>query len=156
MEVVLQAHFFDVTARRSVQLGALAAERHIDVIHIAHQFQRVLFADILVQCTAEIIGNIVFAVGESACAAEATHNGTAFAADTGLKLLAVNGTFAFVQLMTRFEYAHLELRILPDQFISGKNSSGACPNDQHVIHDRSSSFISRAQKESRFSIKRTG
>ena len=30
------------------------------------------------------------------------------------------------------------------------------PNDQHVIHDRSSSFISRAQKESRFSVKRTG
>ena len=58
--------------------------------------------------------------------------------------------------MPGLKHAHLELRILPDQFISGKNSSGASANNQHVIHDRSSSFNPGRKKRAGFSVKRTG
>lgn len=64
-----------------VELGALAAVFHVDLIHILHQLQRLLFADVLVEGAAELIGDVILSVGKGTGAAEAVHNGAGGASE---------------------------------------------------------------------------
>ena len=52
----------------------LTAVGEIDAVDIPHEFQRLLLADVFVQGSAEIIRDVIFAVRESACAAESAHD----------------------------------------------------------------------------------
>ena len=68
---------------------------HIDFIHIVHETERLFFSDILIQCAAEIVRNIVLSVGKGTCSAEAAHNRTTLTGNTGLHLFSVDGTISF-------------------------------------------------------------
>ena len=74
MQTVLQAGFPDCGVRSGIELCSLPAVFQIDLIHIAHQLQGPGLTHMLMQASAEIIGNIVFSIGKSACAAEPAHD----------------------------------------------------------------------------------
>ena len=86
----------------------------------------------LVKGAAEIIGDIILAVGESACTAESAHDGAAFAVDAGVDLLPVNGTAALFQRMPRFKYGDAAAWVFLFQFIGGKNAARAGAHDYGV------------------------
>ena len=111
MQAVLQTLLFDLAACGGVKLCACAAIAHIDLIHIAHQFQRPSLADILVQGAAKIVGYIVLTIRKRTGTAKALHNGTAFTADTAFDLLTVNRAMALVQLVAGFKDTDLQIRI---------------------------------------------
>ena len=62
LQLILNAQLFKLGTGRGIQLGSLAAEAHVDLVHIVHQIQRLLLADMLVECAAKVICNIIFAV----------------------------------------------------------------------------------------------
>ena len=136
MEVVLHTQLFEFGAGSGIKLGALAAVGHVDLVDVTHQLQRLGLAQILVKRAAKIIGNVVFSVGKSACAAETAHNGAVFAGNTGFDLNAVNGTFAVFQRMSGLEDGDLQFRAQPGQLIGGKDTARPrADNDHIVIHD---------------------
>ncbi len=145
VEVVLQAQPLEAAVGGGVQLCARAAARHVDVVHIAHQLHGLLLADVFVQRPAELVGQIVLAVGERARAAEAVHNGTGPAVDAGLHLVAVNGTVPLLQRIARLQHGHLPLRSALHQLIGGENTAGARADNDHIIShgDTSLYFIRR-------------
>ena len=136
MEVVLHTQLFEFGAGGGIKLGAFAAVGHVDLVDVAHQLQRPGLAQILVKRAAKIVGNVVFSVGKSACAAETAHNGAAFAGNTGFDLNAVNGTFAVFQRMSGLEDGDFQFRAQPGQLIGGKDTARPrADNDHIVIHD---------------------
>ena len=98
-----------------------------------HQLQGLLFADILVQGAAELVGDVVFAVGKGPGPTEAVHNGAGGALDAGLHLHAVNGTVPPGQGVARLKQGDLQVRPLLQQLIGGVDSAGASAHDQHII-----------------------
>ena len=134
MQVILHTAGFQAGTGGGVQLGALSAEGQVDLIHIFHQFQGRLFTDVLIQGAAKVIGDVVFAVGKGACAAEAAHNGAIFAVDAGFDLVSVNGTAALFQLVAHFKHSDLQLRSFFQQLIGCENTAGACAHDQYIVH----------------------
>ena len=103
IQLVLDAELFEPGTGGGEEPGALAAVGHVDFVHITHQLQGVLFTDVLVQAAAEVVGDVIFSVGKRARAAEAAHDGTAFAADAGFDFFAVDGAAALFQGMAGFD-----------------------------------------------------
>ena len=133
MQIILDAQLLELGAGCGIEPGALTAVAHVDLIHILHQFQRLSLADVFIQRTAKIVGNVVFSVGKRTCAAETAHDRAALTANAGLDLHAVNGAMAAVQCMTRFKHSHLQLRTALRQFIGRKNTAGTGANNNHII-----------------------
>ena len=119
--------------RGGIELGSLSSELHVDGINVTHQLQSLIVSDILVERTAEIVGNVVFSVGKCACAAETGHNGAALAADAAFDFVPVDRAAAPVQRMAGLKYGHLQLRAVLHQLVCGKNTAGARANDYNVI-----------------------
>ena len=137
VEIVLQAQTLEAAVRRGVQLGAGAAAGHVDLVHVAHELHGLLLADVLIQCAAELVGQVILAVGEGAGAAEAVHDGTGLAVDAGLDLIAVDGTVPLLQRVARLQHRHLPLGLTLHQFIGGKDAAGARADNQNIIfHNR--------------------
>ena len=145
VEIVLQAQTLEAAVRRGVQLGAGAAAGHVDIVHVVHQLHGLLLADVFVQCASELVGQVIFAVGKCAGAAEAVHNGAGLAVDAGLHLVAVDGTVPLFQRVASLQYGYLPLRPALHQFIGGKNTAGAGADNDHIIShgDTSLCFIRR-------------
>jgi hypothetical protein len=133
VQIVLHAQLLELGAGGGVELGALAAETQVDPVHIAHQLQRPLLADVLVKRAAEIVGDIVFAVGKRTGAAKTAHNGAALAADAAFDLLAVDGAAALMERMTGFEHGDLQIGAALGQLIGGENTAGTGTDDDHII-----------------------
>ena len=133
MQVILNAEGFESAAGSGVELCPFAAIAKINLVHITHQIQSLFFSDIFKQCSAKIIGDVVFSVGKSTCAAKSAHNAAAFAANTGLYLLPVDGAAPLVQRMTRLKNSHLQLRPALHQLIGRKDSTGACTDNNDII-----------------------
>ena len=74
LELVLHAESLDFRSCSAVELGAFAAMGHVDMVHILHEFGGLLLSDILVKRSAEIICDVVLAVGECACTSETAHD----------------------------------------------------------------------------------
>ena len=129
----------EISRRLGIVFISLATVGYIDLVHILHQVQRLLFPDMLVKGAAKIIGNIVLSVGESPGAAEAAHDGAALAPHTGGDPLAVDGAVPLFQRVTRFKHSNFQIRTLFGQFIGGKNASRSGAHNNHIIiHTRSS------------------
>ena len=133
VQIILNADGLEFGAGGGVELGAFAAVGHVDLIHIFHQIQGPLFADVFVEGAAKIIGNVVFSVRKCACAAETAHNGAAFAADAAFDGGAVDGAGALVQRVTGLKNADFQLGVPQDQLIGGKNTARARADDQYVV-----------------------
>ena len=135
MQVVLDTKCLEAGTGGGVEFAAVTAVTHIDLVHIVHQFQGLLLADILIQSAAEVVGDIVLSVRECTGTAETAHNGAALAADTALYLIAVNGTVSLIKRVTRFKNGNLKLGSLSAELIRGKYTAGARTyNDYIVIH----------------------
>jgi len=136
MQIVLHTQLFEFCTGGGIELGAFAAVGHVDLVNVAHQLQRFCLAEILVKRTAKIVGNVVFSVGKSACAAESAHDRAAFAGNAGLDPDTVNGTFAVFQRVSGLKDGDLQFRAQPGQLIGGKDTAGPrADNDHIVIHD---------------------
>ena len=148
MQVILDTEFFEFCACSRVQLCALAAVAHIDIIYIMHQIQCLFFANVFIQCAAKIIRNVIFAIGKSTCAAKAAHDGTALAVDTAFDLIPIDGTVPFFQRMSCFKYCHLQRGVQLCQLICRKNTPWTCANNDHIIlHLPSSLFRKHTYNE---------
>ena len=133
-EPVLQAQLFEGGARRGILFRAGAAMGHVDPVHVLHQLQGLFPADVAVQRAAEIVGDVVFAVGEGPGPAEAVHNGAFFAADTGFDPLPVDGANPLFQRAAAFQHQDLPVRAELHQLISRINAAGASPDNDHIVH----------------------
>ena len=145
VQVVLQAQALEAAVGGGVELRPRAAAGHVDIVHVVHQLHGLLLADVLVQCAAELVGQVIFAVGKCAGAAEAVHNGAGLAVNAGLHLVAVDGTVPLFQRIASLQHSYLPLRPALHQFIGGKNTAGAGANNDHIIShgDTSLYFIRR-------------
>ena len=130
---MLDTELLELGPGGGIELGALAAVAHIDVIHIAHQLQGLLLADMLVKRAAEVVGDVILTIGKGACAAEAAHNGAALALDAGLNLITVDRTVALFQAVARFNDSNTQRGIPLYQLVGGKNSAGACADYNDII-----------------------
>ena len=145
VQIVLQAQALEAAVGGGVELRPRAAAGHVDIVHVVHQLHGLLLADVFVQCASELVGQVIFAVGKCARAAEAVHNGAGLAVDAGLHLVAVDGTVPLFQRIAGLQHSHLPLRPALHQFIGGKNTAGAGANNDHIIShgDASLYFIRR-------------
>ena len=133
LELVLDAELLELRAGGGVELGALAAVEHIDLIDIVHQIERLLLADVLIERAAEIVGDVVLAVGKCARAAEAAHDRAAFAADAAFDLLAVDGAMALFKAVAGFKNGDPERGGELRQLVGGEDAAGARADDGNVV-----------------------
>ena len=133
MQAVLKAELTDLTVCGGIKPGSFTAMHQVQFIYIFHQLCGCILADMLVQSSAKLIGDIIFSVGKSTCTAKSLHDRAGFAVDTGFYFLSVDGTFSFFQRMTCFKNRDLFLRIIIHQFIGRKDPTGTCPYDQYII-----------------------
>ena len=137
VKLILKTELFKPGSRCGIQFGVFRSMRGIDMIHIVHQIKSSLPSCMLIKGAAEIIGNIVFAIGEGSGTAESAHNGAGLAADTGSDLFSVNGTPAFFQRIPSLKYSNLQIRWFFCKLIGGVNTSwpGSYYNDI-VVHNK--------------------
>ena len=133
IQLILNAELLKARPRRGVELRALAAVRHVDLVHIVHQLQRLLLADVLVERAAEVVRDVVLPVGERARAAEAAHDRAGLAFDARFHALAVDGTAALGERMARLENGDLQAAVFLRQLVGGKNAAGASAHDDDII-----------------------
>ena len=133
MQVVLDTQGLKLGAGGGIQLAAGTAVTHIDLIHVVHQVHRLLLADVLIQGAAKVVGDVVLAIGEGACAAKTGHNGAALAADAGLDLIAVDGALAFIQCVAGFKNSNLQFRLVLHQLIGSEDAAGASADNNYII-----------------------
>ena len=94
-QLVLDTQLFEFGSGCGEHTGIFTAVGDVDLIHVFHQIQSGLFADMLVKSSAEVVGDIVFSIGKCTGAAETAHDRAGFAADTGFYFFTVDGTVAF-------------------------------------------------------------
>ena len=142
IQLILDAELFELCAGGGVELRALAAVGHVDLVDIVHEVERLLFADVLVQRAAEVVGDVVFAVGKCARAAETAHDRAALAADAGLDLVAVDGAVALFKAVTGLEHGDAQVAAILCQLVGGEDAAGAAANDDDVVmHGRNLHLI---------------
>ena len=133
VQVILDTDGLELGPGGGVELGALAAVGHVDLVYVVHQIQGTLLADILVEGTAEVIGDVVLAVGEGAGPAEAAHDGAALAADAALDGGAVDGALPLIQRMACLKNADFQIGIAQGQLVGRKNAAGTGADDQDIV-----------------------
>ena len=133
VQPVLEAFLFQLGVGRGVQLRPLAAVGKVDAVHIAHQLQRLALADMLEKRAAELVGDVVLAVGERASAAEAAHNAADRALDTVLDGLAVDGAFSLVKGTAELDDRDLQTLFGVCQLIGRKNAAGAGADHNNIV-----------------------
>ena len=133
IELILDAELFELCAGGGVELRALAAVGHVDLVDVVHEVERLLFADLLVQRAAKVVGDVILAVGKRARAAEAAHDRAALAADAGLDLIAVDGAVTLFEAVTGLEHGDAQIAAVLGQLIGGEDTAGAAADDDHVI-----------------------
>ena len=132
-EPVLQALLFEAASGGRKHPCTLAPVADVDIIYIAHELHGRFPADVGVQGAAKIVGQVVFSVGEGACAAESAHDGADLAVDAALDLYSVNGAAAFFQGSAGLKDGDLQIRPPFCQLIGGKDTARPCANDDNVI-----------------------
>ena len=139
IQAQMDAELLKLRPSGGIELCALAAVAHIDAVHIAHQLQSLILADVLVERAAEIIGDVILTVGKGACAAEAAHNGAALTLDAGLDLVSVDGAVALFQAVACLNDGNAQGSIPLRQLVGRKNAARACADYNDIIlHIRSS------------------
>ena len=133
IQLILQTELFELRPCCGIKLRSFATVCHIDLIHIFHQPDRLLFTDIFKQGASEIIGDIIFSIGKCSGSTKTTHDRAAFTADTAFNLFAVNRAFPLFQRISFLKYCNFTVRLLFHQLICRKNTSRTCPNNYYII-----------------------
>ena len=134
MQPVLHAGLLEGRARGRIELRPLPAEAEVDPVDVFHELRRGFLADVFVERPAEVVRDIVLAVGERAGAPEAAHDRAAVAVDAGADLYPVDRASAAVEPVPGLEHGDLQPGAALHQFVGGIDAAGARPDDQHVIH----------------------
>ena len=140
VQFVLQAKFFEFGPSCRIKLCSLSAVFHIDIVYIFHQLNSFALADMFIQCSAKVIGDIIFSIRECTCAAETAHDRASLTVDTVFNLFAVDRTFSFFKRISLFKNSHFVIRFFLHQLICCKNSSRAGTNNDYIIVHASSSL----------------
>ena len=111
MQVVFKAFFLDGSICRRIKLCTLAAVFQVDFVDISHKLYCLSLAYVLIERAAELICNIVLAVGECACAAEAAHYSADRAFNAGFYLFAVNGAFTLFERIAKLKHGNFQILI---------------------------------------------
>ena len=133
IQLILDAELFELRAGGGVELRALAAVGHVDLVNVVHEIERLLFADVLVQRAAKVVGDVIFAVGERARAAETAHDRAALAADAGFDLVAVDGAVALFKAVAGFEHGDAQIAAIFCQLVGGEDTARAATDDDDVV-----------------------
>ena len=110
IQFILQAEFLEFGSRCGIKLRSLTAIFHVDIVNILHQLDCLALADMFVQSSTEIVGDVIFSIRECTCTAEAAHDGTSLTVDTVLYLLAVDRAFSLFKGVSLFENCHFTVR----------------------------------------------
>ena len=110
VQPVLQTRCPETAVSSIVQFLTASPIPDIDLIDIAHELERSVFSDVLMQRAAEFIRNIVFPVGECACSAEPVHDGTAGTVNASRYRCSVDGAVSLLKRSPRFQYNGLQIR----------------------------------------------
>ena len=133
MQIVLQAQRLQGAAGRGIELGPAAAMLGVDLVHIAHQLKRLILTDVLIQRSAEGVGDVVLAVGKRARAAETVHNRAGRTVDAAGNLFPVDGTFAGIELSAALKHGNLQVGSQPAKLIRRENTAGAGADEDHIV-----------------------
>ena len=131
MKPVLQAHPLDFCICSGIQLCPFPAMTQIDLVNILHQVKGFLFSDMLIQRSAELIGDVIFPVRKSTGSAEPAHDAADRAADTCFDFITVNRAFSLFQRTAEFKDGNLQIAFC--QFIGRKNAAGTCSDNNHIV-----------------------
>ena len=112
IQFILDTKLFKLGTCRRIHLRSFTSEAHINIVHVLHQVNGLLFADIFKQGSAKIIRYIVFAVGKSARSSKSAHNGTGFAVNAAFNLFSVDRAAAVFQRVPGFKYGDLHSLLL--------------------------------------------
>ena len=140
IQFVLQAEFFKFGSCCRIKLCSLSAVFHIDIVYVFHQLNSFALADMFIQCSAKIIGDIIFSIRECTSAAETAHDRTSLTVDTVFNLFAVDRAFSFFERISLFKNCHFVIRFFFHQLVCRKNSSRAGTDNDHIIVHASSSL----------------
>ena len=133
VQAVFKAHALYAGVGGGVELRPLAAVGEVYLVHIAHEVDGLLLADMLIERAAELVGDVVLAVGERARAAEAAHNAAHRAFHAGLDLFAVDGAFALREGPAQLKNAEPETLVRLGQLIGREDTAGAGADYQYVV-----------------------
>ena len=142
-EVVLHAELLDVAACRGVERRARAAMGHVDVVDVAHEGERLVASDVVVERAAEVIGDVVLSIGESTCATKAAHDCAGWATDAALDALAVDRAVPAFEGIACLEDAHAQVGSQLHELPCRKDAAGTCSHDNDVVvlHVRASRWV---------------
>ena len=140
LELVLGADLLEIRPCGGIELGIFTAVRHVDVVHIAHQFECLVAPDIFVQGAAEVVRDVIFAVRKGSRPAEAAHDGTGLAFDAGGDVLAVDGTAALLERIAGLKDGDLQVGALRGEFIRREDAPRTCSDDDDVVFHMEFSF----------------
>ena len=143
VQLVLQAEFLELGSCCGIKLSSLTTVFHVDIINVFHQLDCLALADMLIQSSAKIIGNIIFSVRKRTCTAETAHNRTSLTVDTVLYLFAIDWALSFLKGITLFKNCYFAVRFFFHQFICCKNPSRTCTDNNHIIVHALSSSTSK-------------
>ena len=133
IQLVFDAQLLEAGAGGGVELGPFAAEGHVHIVHVLHKLQGFPLADVLIEGAAEVVGDVILAVGKGPCAAEAAHDGAGLALDAGLDLFPVDGAAPLLQRVSLLEHGQPHLGRQLFEFIGGIDAARAAAHDNHVI-----------------------
>ena len=129
VQVIFQTFFADLCVVVGEQARLLSAVRRVDGVDIFHQFDRFLFADVFIEAAAELIGDVVLAVGECTGTAETIHDGTGRAVDARFDADAVDRALTLFQRTAGFDDRNAKRRIQATCLITGEDASRPCSDD---------------------------
>ena len=107
IQFVLHAELFESGSGCGVHTRSLSAVCYVDFIYIFHQLDCLFAPDMFVECTAKIIGNIVFSIRKCTCTAKTAHDCTRFAVYAGFYFFAVDWAAPFFERVAQLKYGNL-------------------------------------------------
>jgi len=133
LQFVLKAELFEFSASSRKHAGFFTAMSDIDFVDVFHQVCGHGTADMFVQRAAEIVGNVVLAIRESACATEAAHDRAGFTFDAAFYFFVVDRTVSLFKRVAGFKNGNFYRRVFLGQLVGRKNTARSGPDNDNVI-----------------------
>ena len=106
---------------------------HVDAVDIVNKLHDLVIVHKVGKPATECGREVVLAVGESACAAEAAHGIANRAVDTFLDLARNDGTVTGIYVSALLKHDDFKVRMPANKFITGENSCGAAADNGNIV-----------------------
>ena len=135
----VQVVFERLTLKR-LGLGSVGGEGlvrcavlHVDGVDIVYKLHDLVVVHEIREPAAESGGEIIFAVGKCACAAEAAHGVAYWAVDAFLDLARNDGAVAGVYIAALLKHDYPKVGVTANKLVSGENSCGSAADDGNIV-----------------------